>query len=229
MVLCSWTAFVVGGSSFAKLSEHFDQAFPGGDHTHRVADVAYGTVQTAAGVAGALVVLGAVIALPSFVGLLRSGGWATVRRHLLAASTCTLVTVGVTVPLLSWAHHLSAHQRNGGVAAYGLLFLVWGVLVTLTLVAWTTVAVAAARRVVFSRRLLVAEAALAVAVAAAMVVILGSTALWWMVMAQGAPSFLPSDPRLLVTVGLMALASFIAVRGAARISLLRTRATSGGI
>jgi hypothetical protein len=216
VVLCSWTGFVLAGSSFAKLSEHFDEALPNGRGGHHIADVTYSTIQVAATVAGIIVIAGAVLALRSFVRFLRSGGWPAIRRHVVVATACTILAAGVTVPMLLWAHHLSDHQRNGGLGGYGVLFLTWAVLVAVTLALWTVVAVAAARRVIFSRLLLVAEATLAVTVATAMVVILAATAIWWAAVDDQAPSFLPTDPRLIATVGFMALASATAMGGAIR-------------
>ena len=181
-------------------------------------------------VVGIVVISGAVLALQSSMRFLRSGGWPTVRRHVLWATACTGLTAGVTIPLLVWAHHLSDQQRSGGLADYEALFLTWAVLVTATLALRTVVAVAAARRVTFSRLLLVAEATLAVAVAPAMVVSLAATALWWTAVADHAPSFRPADLRLIATVGLMALASATAVGGAIRVSLrMGRRPVEGGV
>jgi hypothetical protein len=212
MVLGSWTAFVIAGSSFAKLSEHFDSALPNGMAAHHAADLAYTAVQTVAVVATLMVTAGAALALPAFVRYLHSGGWSHIRRHTYRAAACTVLTAGVTVPLMTWAHHLDHSQRNGGLFTYSLLFLAWAALVAVTLILWTVLAVTAAKQVAFSRPLILGEAGLAVAVAAAMVVMLAATALWWAAMAINAPSFLsshrsiPLNTRLLTTVALMTLA-----------------------
>ena len=122
VVLAAWVAFAVAGASFAKFSEHFDEALPHDMSSHRFTDLAFTVLQTAAGVASVLVVVGALLALPAFVRYLRADGWPSVRGHFLRALACTGLTVAVTVPLVLWAHHLTPHQRNGGLHLYGILF-----------------------------------------------------------------------------------------------------------
>ena len=224
MVLVSWTAMVIAGASFAKMSEHFDSALPNGAEAHRLPDVLYTFIQTAAGVAGLIVIAATGIALPAFLRYLRAGGWPSIRAHARRAAGCTLLTAGLTAPLLVWAHNLSAHQRNGGSAGYGALFVVWAALAVVTLVLWTVLAVVAARNVTFSRSVLAAEAGMAVAVALAIVGILAATSLWWALIALRAPSFISGHPasplnvRLVATVALMTLAGAAATTGAVRIA-----------
>jgi hypothetical protein len=223
LVLAAWIAFVVAGANFAKFSEHFDEALPHTMETHRLPDLAFLVLQTTAGVASLLVVAGAVLALPAFVRFLRADGWSLLRRHLLRALGATALTVTVTVPLLAWAHRLTAQERNGGVHWYGALFLLWAVLVVITLTLWTVVAIAAARRVHLSKRMLATESVLAVAVALAMVVMIAATALWWGAMARDAPGFLSAGPagspaspwelHLIATVAVMGLAIGVAAVG----------------
>jgi hypothetical protein len=224
MVLVAWTAMVIAGSSFVKMSEHFDTALPNGAGAHHLPDLAYTFIQTVAEVAGLIVIAAAGLALPAFLRYLRSGGWPSIRAHVLRAAGCTLLTAGTTAPLSGWAHHMTAHQRNGGSTAYTALFLAWAALVVVTLVLWTVLAVAAARKVTFSRSLLAAECGMALALALAIVGILTATSLWWAVIAEGAPTFLNGDPaspidfRLVATVALMALAAAAAIAGAIRIA-----------
>ncbi len=137
VVLAAWAAFVIAGASFAKFSEHFDEALPHRSGAHRVPDLAFTLLQTVAGVASLLVVAGAFLALPAFVRFLRAGGWASVRRHFMRALVCTALVGVVTLPLLLWAHHLTPHQRNGGLHWYGALFLLWAALIVVTLALWT--------------------------------------------------------------------------------------------
>lgn len=227
VVLVAWTSFVVAGASFAKLSEHFDEALPHGIGTHRVADLAFGVLQAVAGVAGIFVIAGALLAAPAFVRFVRAGGWSPLRGHFLRALAATGITVVVTVPLLVSAHHLTSHQRNGGgLHWYGALYLIWVALIVVTLTLWTVLAVAAARRVQFSTLILAAEALLAGAVAVAMVIMVGATAVWWGAMANYAPAFLSGGPAgtsgspwdlwLVATVVVMALAMGIAAVGVVR-------------
>ncbi|HVT42423.1 MAG TPA: hypothetical protein VHD39_05520 [Acidimicrobiales bacterium] len=225
-VLAAWMIFVIAGASFAKFAEHFDQALPHQMSAHRVPDVAFSVVQVSAGVAALCVALGTVLALPAFVRFLRAGGWASVRAHVRRALASTVFTVGATVPLLAWAHHLTPHQRNGGLAAYGVVVLVWAVLIVVTLALWTVVAVAAARRVDLCRPVLTAEAVLGLAVAGSMAVMVGAVAVWWGAMAIKAPEFLSAMPRgapsspwdvwLIGTVALMLIAVGIAAAGVVR-------------
>jgi hypothetical protein len=224
MVLVSWTAMVIAGSSFAKMSEHFDTALQNGTDAHHLPDLAYTFIQTVAGVAGLIVTAAAGLALPTFLRYLRSGGWPSIRAHALRATGCTLLTAGITAPLLVWAHHLTAHQRNGGSAAYTALFLAWAALVVVTLLLWTVLAVVAAGKVTFARSLLAAQAGMAVAVALAIVGIVTATSLWWALIAERAPTFLSGNPalpvnaQLIATVALMALAAAAATAGAVRIA-----------
>lgn len=223
LVLVGWTAIVIAGSSFAKLSEHFDSVLPHDAGAHRSPDLAYTIVQTVAAVAGIMVMAGVALAVPAFVRYLRAGGWRSIRGHVLRAAAGTVLTAGLTVAVIVWAGHLSSHQRNGGVPAYGALFLIWAVFLGVSLALWTVVAVAAARQVTFSRFVLAAEAGLAVAVTSAMVWILAATSWWWGSMAAQAPSFLggggssPLGARLAATVVLMAVATAAASLGAIRI------------
>jgi hypothetical protein len=224
MVLVSWTAMVIAGSSFAKMSEHFDTGLQNGADAHHLPDVTYTFIQTVAGVAGLIVIAAAGLALPTFLRFLRSGGWPSIRAHALSAAGCTLLTAGITAPLLVWAHHLTAHQRNGGSVAYTALFLAWAALVVVTLALWTVLAIVAARKVTFARSLLAAEAGMAVAVAFAIVGIAATTSLWWALIAERAPTFLSGNPafpvnsRIVATVALMALAGVAATLGAVRIA-----------
>ena len=237
VVLAAWTAFVIAGASFAKFSEHFDEALPHSMGAHRVPDLAFTVLQTVAGVASILVVAGALLAVPAFVRFLRADGWSSVRGHFLRALACTAVTVAATVPLLVWAHHLTPHQRNGGLHWYGALFLIWAVLIVITLTLWTVVAVAAGRRVDLTSAVLTAEATLAAAIAVAMVVMVGATAIWWGAMAKDASAFLNASPAgasgspwdiwLIATVALMAVAMGTATVGVVREARVWTKMRAG--
>jgi len=237
LVLAAWAAFVIAGASFAKFSEHFDEALPHSMGAHRVPDLAFTVLQTVAGVASILVVAGALLAVPAFVRFLRAEGWSSVRGHFLRALACTAVTGAATVPLLVWAHHLTPHQRIGGLHWYGPLFLIWAVLIVITLTLWTVVAVAAGRRVDLTSAVLIAEATLAAAIAVAMVVMVGATAVWWGAMAKDAPAFLnagpagapgsPWDTWLIATVALMAVAMGTAAVGVVREARVWTTMRAG--
>ena len=226
LVLASWTAFVVAGASFAKFSEHFDQALPRSSGSHRVALNAFTALQVAAGAAGFLVLLGAVLAVPALVRYLRATGLSALRGHLVRALVATTLTVAATVAVVTWAHQLTAIQRNSGLHWYGAVFVLWAVLVAITLALWTAVAIALGRRLELSAAVLKTEALLSAVVAGAMAAMLGATAVWWAAMAEGAPGFLRASPAgapgsswdivLVTTVLLMVLATIAASLGVAR-------------
>ena len=232
MVLCAWAAFVVAGSSFAKLSEGFGQAVPAGTRT--LPTVAYGVVFAAGVIGGLLVVAGLVIGLPAFYRFLQAGRWRSIRGHVLraaAASVAGLLAVGVLIGL---ARTLTPAQRNGAllyhpvVWYYLLAFVPTMVLVVAALVLWTVTVVAVARQLDLGRQILSAEGVLAAAVTVAMVLMLAATAVWWGSIASSAPWILQGvragsiasafDPQLVGTMVLMVLASALATYGASRVA-----------
>jgi hypothetical protein len=218
---------VIAGASFAKFSEHFDEALPHAIGAHHVPDLAFSVLQTTAAVASVLVVAGAMLAIPAFARFLKAGGWVSVRRHFLRALICTgFAVVVMTVALLLSSHHLTANERSIGFHWYGVLFLVWAAVIVVAVTQWASVAVATAQRVEFSTIVLGAEAMLAAAVAVAMVVMVAAVSFWWGAMAKDAPSFLRAslagapgsslDLWLIATVVLMAIAMGTASIGVAR-------------
>jgi len=229
VVLGAWTAFVVAGAAYAKLSEHFDRALP--VSARRWPQGAYDAVVVLAVAGAAIVVVGLAAALPAFVRYLRTDGWGPLRRPLATAGTLTAVAVGATAPLLAWAHHLTAGQRNGGNGLYGGAFLAYGLLGAAVLAQWTMVAVAAATRLRWPPRVLRFEAGLAVALAGVMVSITAATAVWWGAMAADAPWFLsgtapgtapsPLTPIVVGTMAFMVAASAVAGIGVHRIRRAR--------
>ena len=80
VVLAAWIAFVVAGGSFAKLSEHFDEALPHAMETHRLPDLAFLVVQITAGVASILVAVGSAPRAPCLRAVPASGRLAPVAR-----------------------------------------------------------------------------------------------------------------------------------------------------
>jgi hypothetical protein len=237
VVLVAWAAFVVAGASFAKFSEHFDEALPHDLGTHHLPDFAFTVLQAIAGVASTLVAVGALLAFPALMRFMRSGGWVSVRGHFLRAVGCSALTIAVTVPLLVRANHLSSKPPDAGIHWDGLLFLAWAALVVLTLTSWTVVAVAAGRRIELSKAVLTMEAVLAGFVALAMVIMVVAVAVWWGAMAIHAPAFLNASPAglpgsswdilLIVTVALMSVAMCIAVIGVVREVRLWTTMRAG--
>ena len=226
LVLCAWTAFVVAGSSFSKVSEQFQQAVPGRART--LSSGAYDTILALAIIGGLLVLTGAAVALPAFLRFLRSGGWSKVRHHLRRALVGSVLTLAALISLKAFAHDLTAPQRNGGDSWYSLAFSAGACVLVATLCLWTTAAVAAVRRLVLPAAVLRVEAMLALFVALAILVMTAAAALWWGVVASRAPWFLggvrpgspasPFDPNLVATMSLMLVAIAVAGYGALRIT-----------
>jgi len=230
LVLCAWTAFVLAGASFSKAAEHFARAVPAGSRA--IPQDAFDVVAALGATGVVLMTLGALAALPAFVRFVRTGGWSSIRGHVLRATALTVVTVGAVLPLSLWAHHLNELQRNGGDGIYSGAFVTWALLVAGALSLWTAAGVAAAIRIDLPRRVLHVEAMLAIAVAGAMAVITAATALWWGSMATRAPWFLegtapgtspsPFNVQLVLTMALMLVAVLVAAYGVVRVARSRT-------
>ena len=224
IVLAGWAAFVVAGSGFAKISEHFDSSLSA--RSRIVPDIAYAVVQDVATVSGLIVVIGLVLAVPALLRLLSSGGWPVIRRHVMRAAVASAVTAGTTIAVAAWAHQLSAAQRNGGNAGYAALFLAWAGLVAVTVALWTVAVIGTARRLTLPRPVLIAEGALATALTLGMLIMLVAAAVWWAAMASAAPSFFGGapgigaawTPQLLATATLMVAGLASAAVGVVRIA-----------
>ncbi|HUY66267.1 MAG TPA: hypothetical protein VMV06_05580 [Acidimicrobiales bacterium] len=192
LVLCGWASFMVAGAVFAKFSEHWDAVTP---QSHRwLPNDGYTAVQWAGEVGGLLVLLAALVASPPFVRLIRSGGWITVRRSVLRALVVCGMAIAFTIALVAWAHHLSVHDRNGGLLGYGLMIVPWGMSVLAALITATTAAVSVARNVTFSRRTLKLMGWLAMTLTTLMVVVVAGTGVWWFEVADFSPKFLGGGP-----------------------------------
>lgn len=226
LVLCAWTAFVLAGMSFSKVSEHYSYALP--PSLRGLPQGVFTSVASLAIIGASLVALGALAALPAFVRFIGNGGWTSIRGHVLRAAALTAVTAGAIVPLSLWAHHLDWRQRNGADGLYSAAIGLWALLVAVTLAQWTAGGVAAVRRVGLPRRVLRFEATLAVAVAVTMVLVTAAVGLWWGVMAHDAPWFLqgtapgtspsPFTVQLVLTLALMLTSVLTAAYGVARIT-----------
>jgi hypothetical protein len=233
LVLGAWVAMVVAGMSLAKTSEHFARAMPQG--ARPAAQLAYDLVAAAGALGSALVVVGAVIALPSLLKFLRAGGAPVIRASFLRAMAALLLTVVATFALAGWAHHLSTLQRNGADATYSGTFVGFALLVVTTLVLWMVTIVKVARRLQLSDRALRWESRLAVAVMGSMVAITIGAVVWWSEVAantswfrQGPTTAIAVSPmtlKLALTCSLMCAASVVALHGVRRIVAVRRRAS----
>ena len=208
LVLAAWSAFVVAGSSFAKLSEHFDTSLP--SHARATPDAAYSVVQLVSVGSAIAAALGLALTLPTLRRFLIGGGWFVVRRHVARATIATLLTAAVTTAVVFWAHQLNASQRNGGDVGYVALWLGWVGIGTLTVAAWAAAAVATGRRLTLSPRLLIVESVVAVTVTLGMTVMLVAACIW-------AAAAAPLTVQLVGTVVLMAVAAGVGTVGVVRI------------
>lgn len=223
LVLCAWALMIVGGAVVQRFSENWRQFTPSGDAT--LPGVAYDALIVCAMLAGLLVLLGIAITLPRFVSMMRSEGWRDLRSECTRALESTVLAAIATFALGIWSRQLDFAQRNGHDLAYGIGFLLWGVATIACLAAWTLLAVKAAGRVQMPSRLLKAHSALAGAIAACMLLATAATAVWWGALAGAAPWALSDNPvgpgaavvgpQLLLGCGLMAIASALALGGAA--------------
>lgn len=227
VVFASWAGLLIGAMAFLKAAEHFSVAAVL-SHGHGLSVAAFDAFRVLALAGAVSVAAGAAVALPATVRHLRSGGWELSRRSILAALGLTGATGLATVVLAQWAHHLTYHQRNGGLVGYGIAFACWGLLLVATVATWTGAGIGVARRIELDRGVLRVEGWLAVAVAAVVAGSAIATAVWWSAMADGASWFLagtrPGTQPSGVTVQLAIIESWLVVTtvvalcGAARVT-----------
>ncbi len=233
LVLVAWSAVVLAGGSFAKASEHFSSALQ--PNTRLLPQVAYYLLE-ALGAVGTLIVLtGALLVLPSFVGFLRSGGWPVVKRKVAIAASFSFATLAAVIALSAWARHLGEIARSGGDLYYTAAFLGLVLLVASTLTMWTVVGVSSARRVTISPKVLQVESRLAVALAGVVVALVITTVTWWSAMSARAPWYFQWSPfgsdyyafnfELAAAVALMSLAALVSLCGAYRV--MTAKGTAG--
>jgi hypothetical protein len=224
-VLCAFALFVVPGVGFAKISEHWDESIHRG--SRHLPAVSFNLLGSLAVACAAAVLIAAVALLPALVQFIRSGGWPTIRRRVLWAVSASLVTAAVGAGLVTWAVHLTNHQRNSGFGGYQVLFAMTAILFAATIATWTTVAVAITRRLNIRLNQTKMTGVLAVLVSLCMPVMTAAAALWWGSMATAAPWFLagtpvgtPSSPlatNLFVALIAMVIASWAGGLGSIRV------------
>lgn len=185
LVLCAWAFFVVGGAIFAKFTEHWDSVTP---RAHRAVPAgSFTAVQVAAALGLTLVVAASILVLPAVIRLIRAEGWSTFERPVLRALRVTVPAMAVVLGTVVWAQNLNAHDRNGGLAAYGVAFVVSGIVTVAALGASLTAAVRLTLRLSLSRSVLRLLAAMALVLTLLMVVIIVGTVAWWAEEARYAP------------------------------------------
>lgn len=227
LVAWGWCCCAVGGIGFAKMTEHFATAnyLPRGvPNGALLASSAFGGVQVLAAIAGLLV---ALVAVPAILVAAAQGG-ARIRRRLAAAALGAVLATAVTAAwlgvLVVWAHGLSAEQRNGGDARYGLAAVGLAVAVAVTLAAWTHVANRALREV---RPTIggVPVGWVARGAATCLVLVSLGAGMWWVAVGVDAPGFFAATgshsaaltsewPMVLVSLCLLVLGAALAVAGA---------------
>ena len=132
---------------------------------------------------------------------------------------------------LTWAHHLSPPDRNGGLAVYGAAFLVMGLAAFAAILWAAAAAVAVARRIDLPDRLLRWLGAMALVLSVVMTLLFAGFVTWWATQAAHAPIVLLQGigngvpftsatvpPTLLVAGLLMVLGLAFAVGGSIRIT-----------
>lgn len=227
MVLVAWSIMIIGGASLAKMAEHFAAVLP--TSSRSTATLAYGAVGVAGIVGTAFVLLGAIVALPGFLRLLRSDGWSQVRQKFSKSLISSAVLIVAVIGMAAWAHQLNVSQRNGGDGLYSAAFMVFAAVVVITIGLWTVATVAVASRIDFTPRELLFESYCALGVCLSSVVVVAATTAWWIQMSQHAPWFLdgtltgvsgsPWSARVVVTALVMAVATAVALWGALRVAM----------
>jgi hypothetical protein len=219
-VLCGWGLFVIAGSAFAKMTEHWVGAMPPADR--RLPTTAYDAVQLAASVGLAIVLVAAAIALPAVPRFLRDRGWVRVRRPVGRALIVSTVTALLTIAMVVGATHHHGGRGTQLIASF------WALLVVASIGTCTLAATAVARHLRFSEPLLRLEGVLALVLTVVMVTIMGGTLVWSVSIANDAPRLLsgsasglfgvPGPPAEIITGLLMLGGLVLGVGGAGRVA-----------
>jgi hypothetical protein len=238
LILCSWSAFVISGSVFAKYVEHWDAVTA--PSARNLPTFAYDTVQVGAILGASVLALALLIAAPSLLRSRREQGWPVLVRSLRLASFSGLSALSITIALVVWAHALPLSAHSSGPWSYRVVFALWAILVAFFLVTLTTAGVRVANRLAFGARALRALGVLAIIMTLALGVIFAGVLIWWVAIAQHAPWFFSGAavgsratpvPAVMVVVGVVMLVAFGAgLWGALRIisrgrGVLRASAT----
>jgi hypothetical protein len=227
IVLVAWAIMVIGGAALVKTAEHFPAALPARSRTF--AQFSFNATAVAGIVGSLLVIAGAVIAIPGLARFLRAKRWPEVRKVVRTSVLVSSVLVVATLSLSLWAHHLTSAQRNGSDDVYSGAFVVFALLVVMTIGLWARTGVAIASRIDFTPRELRRESGVALGVSLTSIAVIVGTTVWWIQMALHAPSFLDGTPggvaaslpsaQLVVIMVPMVLGTLAALWGASRIAV----------
>jgi len=188
LVLCGWPLFLIAGAVFGKFTDNW---WIGTAAVERLPASASFNAVVLLGVLGCTVVaLAALLALPSFVRLVRAGRWNTVRRPIVRAGLAAVLAAVLLGGGLAWAHHLSRHDRNGGLAVYGAAFIVIGLAAFVAILLAAAAAVAVARRIDLPTRVLRRLGVMALVLSTVMTLLFAGFVTWWATEAAFAPTVL---------------------------------------
>jgi hypothetical protein len=229
LILCGWALFLIAGAMFGKFTDNWLDFTPRAGRW--VASDSVDAVQVAVVAGCALVAVAALLALPAFIRLVRAGGWDDVRRPLTRAAVAAVTAALAFGGVLAWAHHLSQHDRNGGLKIYGVAFVLVSLAAFVALGSATAAAVTVARRVEFSGPVLRTLGGLALALTGLMALIFVGVLGWWAAEDAHAPQVLLNGigngfpftsstfPSTLVAAGLlMMLGLGLAAVGSVRVA-----------
>jgi hypothetical protein len=233
LVLCAWGVFVVVGTAFAKYTEHWPLSTPRVDQW--LPAVAMGAVQVAAATGVLILVVAGLVALPSFLDLVRSDGWSSMWATARAAVVSVAVAGVVTGVVVAWNHQLGPSQSAAAPWALKAVTIVGGLLVVSALTVCAGTIVAVVHRLRLSHQATRALGLLAVAMAGALNLIFVGALTWWIATAIHAPWFFGSlvpgtssspAPLAMVIVVLTMLAGLV-LAGLGTVRIVRDMASSG--
>jgi hypothetical protein len=188
LILCGWALYIVAGAMFVKVADRWSTE---SSHVgHWVATGGFNVVAVASGVGCLVVLLAALLVLPSFVRFLRAGAWPEVRRPVTVAIVSVITSAVLFSILVARAHGMNAHGRNGGDPVYSALFVFVGLMCFAAVGCATAAAVSVARKVELSRRMLRTLGVMAIGLVSTMGLALLSLVTWWASEAVHAPGFL---------------------------------------
>jgi hypothetical protein len=227
LVLCGWALFLVALAIFGKATDNWLTGTPRSGRWLAVSGFDALTVAAAAGCA--LVLAAALCALPAFGRLLRNDGWSSVRGPVSRAVVSAAVALTLFGGAVTWAHHLSRRDRNGGLLAYSILFMVISLAAVVAIGCATAAAIAVARRIDLPVRSLRALGLMASGLCGLMVLVAAGFTAWWAAEALHAPRVLAQSignglpfssstipPGLLAAGLLMAAGLVLALAGTGR-------------
>jgi hypothetical protein len=224
LVLCAWGMFAVAGAIFAKFTDNWEPVARPGDRI--LSSGSYTAVRVGAMLGGVIVLLAGFVVLPAVVRLIRWEGRTFFVGLIRWTVWLVAAVVGLTVGFVVWAHHLSYHDRNGGLWSYQVAFVVWSGFVVASIGVCTAAGVSLTRRLILSTRELRTLGVLAIVLSATMAVIIAGTLTWWAAVASAAPGFLGNGllatsnvlaPPLLLAGILMLVGLALAVAGSLRV------------